>query len=196
MSKTIKIREISVTAIMSALGFVLMMLEISVPFMPAFIKFDFSELPALITAFAYGPLSGILVCLIKNILHLFFTGTMGVGELANFLMGAVFVGVAGLIYTYRKNRSGALLGALAGSLAMGISCVFINLFITYPIYSVLLMPANVILSFYKDLLPSVNSLFEALLIFNLPFTFLKGVVDAVICLLIYKKLSPILKKGR
>ncbi len=196
MSNINKTRMITVAAIMSALGFVLMMLEISVPFMPAFIKFDFSELPALITAFAYGPISGILVCLIKNILHLFFTGTMGVGELANFLMGAVFVGLAGLIYKYRKNRLGALLGALVGALAMGIACVFINLFITYPIYSVLLMPAEVILSFYKDLLPSVDSLFEALLIFNLPFTFFKGVIDAIICLLIYKKLSPILKKGR
>ncbi len=196
MKKTINIRTITVTAIMSALGFVLMMLEISVPFMPAFIKFDFSELPALITAFAYGPISGILVCLIKNLLHLFFTGTMGVGELANFLMGAVFVGIAGLFYKFKKSRLGALLGSLIGSLAMGIACVFINLFITYPIYSVLLMPADVILSFYKDLLPSVDSLFEALLIFNLPFTFFKGVVDAIICLIIYKKLSPILKKGR
>ncbi len=191
-----KTRMITVTAIMSALGFALMMIEISVPLMPAFIKFDFSELPALITAFAYGPISGILVCLFKNILHLFFTGTMGVGELANFLMGAVFVGVAGVIYKYRKNRSGALIGALVGSAAMGVACVFINLLITYPIYSVLLMPANVILSFYQTILPSVDSLFEALLIFNLPFTFLKGVVDALICLLIYKKLSPILKKGR
>ncbi len=196
MKKTINIRTITVTAIMSALGFVLMMLEISVPFMPAFIKFDFSELPALITAFAYGPISGILVCLIKNLLHLFFTGTMGVGELANFLMGAVFVGIAGLFYKFKKTRLGALLGSLIGSLAMGVACVFINLFITYPIYSVLLMPADVILSFYKDLLPSVDSLFEALLIFNLPFTFFKGVVDAIICLVIYKKLSPILKKGR
>ena len=193
--KSVKIRKITVTAVMSAVGFVLMILEISVPIMPAFIKFDFSELPALITAFAYGPLWGILVCLIKNLLHLFTTSTMGVGELANFLMGAVFVGVAGVIYSYRKNRSGALIGALIGSLAMGLVCVFINLFITYPIYSVLLMPENVILSFYKDILPSVDSLFEALLIFNLPFTFLKGVIDAAFCMLVYKKLSPILKKG-
>ncbi len=196
MTKSLKIRIVTVTAIMSAFGFVLMMLEISVPFMPVFIKFDFSELPALITAFAYGPISGILVCLIKNLLHLFFTGTMGIGELANFLMGAVFVGVAGVIYKYRKNRSGALIGSIIGSLIMSFACIFINYFITYPIYSVLLMPSEVILSFYKDLLPSVNSLFAALMIFNLPFTFFKGVVDTVICLLIYKKLSPILKKGR
>ena len=72
MSKRVNIRTLTATAILSALGFVFMMIEISVPFMPAFIKFDFSELPALIAAFAYGPLSGILVCLIKNLLHLFF----------------------------------------------------------------------------------------------------------------------------
>lgn len=196
MNKRINIRALAVGAIMSALGFALMMIEISVPLMPAFIKFDFSELPALITSFAFGPISGIIVCLIKNLLHLFFTGTMGVGELANFLMGAFFVGTAGVIYNSKKNRTGALLGSLIGSAAMGISCVFINYYIVYPIYSVLLMPADVILSFYQDILPSIDGLFEALLIFNLPFTFLKGIIDSVLCFVIYKKLSPILKKSR
>ena len=75
-------KYISVVGIMSAIGFVLMMLEFPLPFLiPGFIKFDFSELPALITAFAYGPLSGVLVCLVKNLLHLFFTTSAGVGEL-------------------------------------------------------------------------------------------------------------------
>ena len=194
MIKKDKIRAAAVTGLMSALGFVLMLIEVSVPIMPSFIKLDFSELPALITSFLFGPIYGVMVCLIKNLLHLLVTSTAGVGELANFLMGIFFVGTAGLIYKYRKNRVGALLGSVLGALVMGIACVFINYFVVYPIYYNLLLPEAVILSFYQAILPSVDSIFKALLIFNLPFTFVKGMIDAVICFLVYKKISPILKK--
>ena len=87
---------------MGALGFVLMLLEFPLPFIiPPFIKLDFSEIPAIITAYAFGPQYGILVCLIKNLAHLPFTGSAGVGELSNFVLGAVFVGVAGLFYRHK-----------------------------------------------------------------------------------------------
>ena len=87
----------SVTAMLSAVAFILMFLDFSVPFMPAFIKMDLSELPALIGAFSMGPVCGILICLIKNVLHLFITTTGGVGELSNFLLGVAFVLPAGWI---------------------------------------------------------------------------------------------------
>ena len=74
----------------------------SVPFMPAFIKMDLSELPALIGSFAMGPLCGVVVCLIKNVLHLFITTTGGVGELSNFILGVAFVLPAGLIYKHKR----------------------------------------------------------------------------------------------
>ncbi len=193
--KKVNLRAITVSSLLGALGFVLMMLEFSLPFMPAFIKFDFSELPALIASFAYGPVFGVLVCFIKNAIHLFFTNTAGVGELANFLMGAVFVAVAGIIYKYNKSRKGALIASISGSVSMGVACVLINFFIVYPIYYVLLMPKDVILSFYQTILPSVNGMFEALIIFNLPFTAAKGIIDSIICFLIYKKISPILKRN-
>ena len=92
------VRYMSVTAMLSAVAFILMFLDFSVPFMPAFIKMDLSELPALIGAFSMGPVCGILICLIKNVLHLFITTTGGVGELSNFLLGVAFVLPAGLIY--------------------------------------------------------------------------------------------------
>ncbi len=194
LKSKINLRSLSVTAIMGAVGFVLMLIEISVPFMPAFIKLDFSELPALITAFALGPVYGIAVCLIKNLLHTLVSSTLCIGELANFLMGAFFAGAAGLIYKLKKSRKGALIASLTGAFVMALSSVAINYFISYPLYSVFLMPKEVILSAYQLILPGTANLFEALLIFNLPFTFFKGILDAVICFIIYKKLSPILKK--
>ncbi len=192
--KKSNLRAFVATALMGAVGFVLMMLEFGIPIVPSFIKFDFSELPALIASFAYGPLYGVLVCFVKNALHLFVTSTAGVGELANFLMGVFLVLPAGLIYRHRKSRSSALIGSLTGSLTMGVACVAINYFITYPIYYKIMIPKAVILAAYQDILPAVDSILESLLIFNLPFTAVKGIVVSVLCFLVYKKLSPILKR--
>ena len=114
------VRYMSVTAMLSAVAFILMFLDFSVPFMPAFIKMDLSELPALIGAFSMGPVCGILICLIKNVLHLFITTTGGVGELSNFLLGVAFVLPAGLIYRHKKSRRSALIGSLLGAVIMGV----------------------------------------------------------------------------
>ncbi len=187
------IRKITVTAIMSALSFALMMIDFPVPIMPSFIKFDVSELPALITAYAFGPQYGVLVCLLKNALHLPVSSTQFVGELSNFLMGAVFVFIAGLFYRIRKNRTFALVGALVGNFAMAIACFVVNLYITYPIYMEILIPEQAILGMYQAILPSMDSIWKSILVFNVPFTFVKGLVSVIITFLIYRKLSPILK---
>lgn len=83
------VRTIAVTGMLSAV--VLMYLEIPIPIMPGFIKFDFSDLPALLGAYALGPVAGIIICLIKNVVHLAASQSMLVGELSNFILGSVFV---------------------------------------------------------------------------------------------------------
>lgn len=195
MSKFFNTKSITVMAIMGAVGFILMVLEFPMPFIiPAFIKFDFSELPAIITAFALGPIQGIIVCFIKNLLHLFITSTAGVGELSNFILGAIFVGAAGTIYHFKKTRTGALIGSLIGAVLMAIISVVTNYFVVYPAFSKILgLEMPIIIGMYQQLLPSADSLLKCLVIFNLPFNFAKGIIDAVICFAIYKKLSPILK---
>ena len=190
-----EIKKLSFCALFGAVGFVLMLLEFPLPIIPSFVKFDFSELPALIVSFVYGPLYGILVCLLKNALHLFVTTSAGVGEVSNFILGAIFVGVAGLIYKFNKNRKYALIGSLVGALVMALISIPSNYFIVYPAFSVLYgLPMPAIIGMYQAILSSVDNLFESLVVFNLPFNFAKGMIDAAICFLIYKKLSPILKK--
>lgn len=192
-NKRINTKSIAVTAIMSAIGFILMVLEFPLPFIiPPFIKFDFSELPAIITAFALGPIQGIVVCFVKNLLHLFISSTAGVGELSNFILGAIFVGIAGVIYKYKKTRVGALIGSLTGAFLMAVISVATNYFITYPFYTNF-MPLEGIIGAYQAILPSCDSLLKCLIVFNVPFNFAKGIIDAVICFVVYKKLSPILK---
>ena len=192
-NSTSKVRVLTGTAMLGAVAAVLMYLEFPIPIMPAFVKLDVSELPALIASFAYGPVSGVLVCLIKNLIKLPSTSTAAVGELFNFVMGALFVGVAGIVYKRNKTRKGAIVGALLGALVMAVVSVPYNYFIDYPAYVVMYhLPLEAIIGMYQAINPSVDGLLTCLLVFNLPFTFVKGVLDAVLCFLIYKPLSPIL----
>ena len=194
MSTAKKTHKLTVTAMLGAVATVLMMLEFPIPFLiPPFVKMDFSELPALLAAFSMGPISGVAVCLIKNLINLLFTTTGGVGELCNFLMGVCFVLPAGWIYKLKKSRGGALLASIVGAAAMAVLCLPINYFISYPFYSSL-MPLDAIIGMYQSLIPSVDGLLACLVIFNMPFTLLKGLLDVVLAFLIYKPLSPLLRK--
>ncbi len=194
MSLQKKTHKITVTAMLGAVATVLMFLDFPIPFLiPPFVKMDFSELPALLAAFSLGPVSGVAVCLIKNLVNLLHTTTGGVGELCNFLLGCCFVIPAGLIYRSNKTRKTALIAAVAGTVAMGILSVPINYFISYPFYTKL-MPLDTIIGMYQELIPTVDGLLACLIIFNAPFTMLKGVLDAILAFMIYKSLSPLLHK--
>lgn len=189
-----RVRVITVTGVLSAVAFLLQLIEIPLPMlMPTFIKFDFSDLPALIGSFALGPVCGIVIELIKNVLHaLLATGSFGVGELSNFVLGAVFVGVAGCIYRRSRSKRGALIASLAGALVMAVISFPSNLFIVYPVYYQF-MPEETILAAYQTILPGMKSVAQSLLVFNVPFTFVKGILDVAITFAVYKKISPILK---
>lgn len=189
--KSSKARIIAGCGVLTAAAFVLQYLEIPIPFIPSFIKLDFSDLPELIGAFAYGPVAGIVIALVKNVLHIPFGSSSGVGELANFLLGAVFAGVAGLIYKKNKTMKGALVGGIAGALCMAAVSFPLNLFVVYPVYYNF-MPKEVILQAYQAIVPSMKSIEQSLLVFNVPFTFIKGIFCVIISMLIYKPLSPLL----
>lgn len=187
-----KIRKLTATAVLAAVASVLMFLDFSVPLMPGFIKMDLSDMPALIATFAFGPLSGVGVCLIKNLINVFTTTTGGVGELSNFILGCMLVIPAGLIYKKKKNRKFAFVGSLVGAGCMAGMSFLTNFFVVYPIYTNF-MPMEQIIAAYQAILPRINALWQALLIFNVPFTFVKGMLCAVLTFVVYKPLSPVLK---
>lgn len=194
-TETDKIRQLTVTAVMGALSAVLMFIQIPVPmFMPSFIKFDVSVLPALIASFAIGPMSGAGVALIKNLVNLMSTSTGGVGELSDFILSCAFVLPAGFIYKAKKCRTTAIIGSVAGAAIMAVLSIATNYFITYPIYTQF-MPMETILGMYRALNPNVETLLDALVWFNMPFTFVKGMCSAVLVIAVYKYISPILKYG-
>lgn len=186
-------RKLVLTGVFSAIAFILMLLEFPIAFViPDFIKFDFSELPALICGFSAGPVWGIAVCLIKNLLHLSATNTGGVGELANFIIGASFVGTACSVYGLKRKKSFALLGMITGAVISACISFPINKFITYPFY-MNFMNEEAILGAYRVFIPSLKNLDHALLIFNLPFTFFKFIINSVITFAVYKRISFIIK---
>ena len=188
-----RVHKTVVTAMLAAIATVLMFLDFSLPIIPSFVKMDVSELPALLASFSLGPVSGIVVCLLKNVFNLIFHGsTGGIGELCNFLLGASFVGIAGLIYKYKKTRMGAVIGALVGAAVMAVISIPVNYFISYPVYAAMFGGMDKILAAYNAIRPGSDGLLECLLVFNAPFTLVKGLIDAALTFLIYKPLSPVL----
>lgn len=189
-----KIRFLTITAILSAFAAVLQFLEFPIPFLiPTFVKFDFSDLPALIAAFMVSPLSGAAVCIVKNFVHLLATQSAGIGELANALIGIGMVIPAGLIYRRKPTRRTALIGCVVGSFSAAVLSLFVNYYISYPFY-MQLMPLEVILDLYRELNGGVGTLWEALIWFNAPFTLLKFAVVSGITFAVYKPLSNAVKR--
>lgn len=189
------LHKITVVALFSAVSTVLMFLSINVPFVPSYLKLDFSDLPALLTSFSLGPVWGVAVSLVKNAINIFFSTTGGVGELSNFLLSAFFVFTSGVVYKYNKTKSGALLGACAGLMVMTGISYFTNTYLVYPVYTNL-FGLDAIVAMSSSIHTSIDSVEKIILVFNMPFTFFKGFVNAVLTFLLYKKLSPIMKIGK
>jgi riboflavin transporter FmnP len=189
-------RSMVVTGMLSAIAFVLMFVEFPIPaLIPPFVRLDFSDLPELLGAFALGPVYGVVISLLKNVLIVVIkgSGTGSIGEICNFILGATFSLSAGWIYKKHKNLKGAIIGSLVGAVLMALISVPANYWISYPAYIHFYgMPLDVILGMYQAILPSADTLLKCLLIFNMPFTLVKGLLDVALCFMVYKPLSPIL----
>ncbi len=180
-------------AVLASAAAILMVMELPVVFMPAFLKLDFSEIPAIIGAFALGPLAGCLIVLIKNLIHVSSTQTAGIGEIANFFVGTSFVVPAALVYQYKKNRTGAMLALVTGTLAMTLTAAALNYWVLLPLYQKALhFPPEAIVNMGRAANPLIVDLKTFIVFAIVPFNLFKGIVVSAITLLVYKKISPIL----
>lgn len=184
-------------SILSAMGLILMfILEFPLPVFPDFLKFDFSEVPVLLGTFALGPVAGVIIEFIKNLIHMFLKpSTMGIGELANFIVGSSMVVAAGLLYKRGKTRKSALLGLGAGILVMTVVAAVTNYFVLLPLYeSVLGFKISMIVDMSSKVNPSIKDINTLIIYSIVPFNLLKGAIVSLITFLMYKKVSPILHK--
>ncbi len=181
--------------LLSAISFVLMYLEFSVPFFPSWLKFDVSDVPALLGAFAIGPLAGAIIELLKNILHIALKGTTtgAVGELANFFLGAAFVVPAGWVYMKNKTKKGAIIGLIIGVIGlMGLGSLA-NYYVFIPAFGKI-MPLEQIFKVASMANKYIVDTKTYILYAVIPFNLVKGIIEALITILLYKRLSNILHK--
>ena len=186
------VRMLTMTAVLSAIAFVLAFFEFPVPLSPSFARMDLSDLPALIGAFAYGPVSGVLIELVKNALQLLTSSTGGIGELANFIMGSSFVAAAGLIYKFHKTKKTAMIACLIASVVMGIVAAIVNYFILLPVFEAF-MPLDQLIASFGEFIPFIKTKLDVVLFNAFPFNLLKGIGISIVTMLLYKRLTPILK---
>jgi len=177
---------------LAAVSAVLMFLEFPMPIFPSFLKLDFSDLPALIGAFSMGPLAGVVIELVKNLIHLTRTQSGGIGELANFLVGAALVIPAGFIYRGKRTRRGAVYGMAAGALVMTAVAALTNYFILIPFYTAF-MPLGSIISMCAAIIPAIDSLGKVILFSIVPFNLFKALIVCLVTFLVYKRLSRLMR---
>ena len=187
------------TGLFAAISIILYLvpgLKFSVPFFPSFLEFHFDEVPALIAGFAYGPLSGFFVILIKTLVKLPMTNTMCVGELADFIYSVAFVVPAALFYKKNRSIKGALIGLLIATGVQVVVSAFITSFLILDFYIFMMgWPKVVILNMCKAANPRVTSLGWTFLFYvALPFNAMKDVVVVIITFLLYKRLHKIIDK--
>ena len=194
-TKMTNTRKLVVTAMLSSLATVLMLVEIPLPFIaPPFYELDFSEIPVLIGAFSLGPMAGVAIEAIKILINLIINGTTtgGVGEVANFLIGCSLVVPAALIYKHKKTKSGAILSMVVGTVAMAVLGVFINAYVMIPIYSAF-MPIEQIIHMGKDIVPYIKDTLTFCIFCVAPFNIIKGVLVSIVTTFIYKPLSRVIR---
>lgn len=198
MSGFFNAKNLAKIGIFSALSAVLYFFNFSLPFFPPFLKLNLSDLPALICSFALGPIAGVVSVLIKVLIKLPFTDTLCVGELADFLIGGSFVAVAGVIYGRHKNKKGAFLGILFGTITSVCVAVILNRVLILPFYiSVMHYSYSDIVALCASVLPFINeSNFYPCYLFVsvLPFNILRCTLASALTWLVYKRISNLLNR--
>ena len=191
--KTVSAKLIARVGVLGAIAALLFLIP-GIPIVPPIYKLDFSTVPVLLGGFSLGPVPGLLILLVKDLVGLTNSSSMGVGELADFLASAAMMLTAVAIYRRHHSRRGALIGLIAGTAVMTVVAALVNYFIMIPFYvAAMNMPAEAIVSMIGKVIPAVDSLPKLIAFATTPFNLLKGVVLSVITFLLYKRLSPLLK---
>ena len=191
-----KLKNLVRIAILAAVSAVLALIP-GIPIIPPIYKLDFSLLPVLLAGFAMGPVAGTLVALIKGVISLITSSSMGVGELADFLMGAAMMVPAALIYRKHRTFRGALWSLLTGVLCATVAGALCNWLILIPFYQAAFgLPAEAIVEMIAKVVPAVDSMLTLILFATVPFNLLKGAALSLLTLLFYKRLSFLLKDAK
>ena len=200
-------RKNAIIGLFAAISTILIILEFPIPFIaPGFYEMDFSELPALIAAFAFGPVAGVMVEFIKILLKVALKGTSTafVGDLANFVIGCTFILPASIIYEFKKSKKNAIISCVVGTLSMTVFGTFFNAVYLIPTFAKMFFMHGEttyeeamaqIIGYGTALHAGINDVTSFVIMAVAPFNLLKGFSVSLLTILIYKGISPILKNG-
>jgi len=180
-NKKFTVRSYVLIGMMSALSYCLMFLNFPLPPFPSYLQVDFSDVPALLAAFILGPVAGILVELIKNIIDYFLTGSesgIPVGHIANMIAGVSFILPTYFIYNKIKTKKGMIFGLCVSVIMMTSLLSLFNYFVLLPVYYAL-MNLSIEGSILKDTIVSAI----------IPFNLLKGVIISILFILVFSKMQ-------
>ncbi|MFO7969238.1 MAG: ECF transporter S component [Candidatus Izemoplasmatales bacterium] len=197
MNRNKSLKRLVVISLLGTISGILMVLEFPIPWLaPDFYGVDFSEVPVLIGAFSYGPVAGIIIEGLKIIVKLTIkpTSTFLVGELANFLVGLAFIVPASIIYVRKKTKKRAIIGLTVGALTMAFTAALLNAFVLLPVFAVMMgLHINDFVDLGNMIFPFIDNVFTFMVFSIVPFNLVKAILVSVVVVIIYKRISPLIK---
>jgi riboflavin transporter len=185
--RKMNIRALVLIGVFSAISYLLMLLNFPLPPFPNFLLVDFSDVPALIAAILYGPLAGVFVELLKNVLNYFMVGSptgVPVGHIANFMAGITFILPTYYVYHKTKSKKGMLAGLVTGTAVMALMMSVLNYYVFLPAYTIFLGAPAMSAPETKALVVSAI----------LPFNAVKGAMITIVFMLLFVRLHQWLQK--
>jgi riboflavin transporter len=187
MKQESKVKKYVAIGMFSSIAYILMLLNFPFPGLPNYLLIDFSDVPALIAALLFGPMAGILVELIKNILDYIMTGSstgVPIGHLANLTAGLLFILPTYFVYSKLHTKKGMTFGLVAGTLSMALIMSVLNYFVILPAYSI----------FMGWEAMSASATRQMIVTAILPFNLIKGIFITIVFMLLFSKLQPWINK--
>lgn len=187
-------------AIFAGLSFTLYMVpKFRLPFFPFFLELNFSDIPALICGFVYGPLSAVIVVTVKILLKLPFTITGCVGEFADLIIGIAFAALPALIYKINKTNKFALIGLIAGTVASIAAAVVSNILFLVNVYVIVMLEGDfgAVVDIASSVIPGINenNFYKLYTLYAvIPFNLLRCAVAAAVTFPLFKRIAALLDK--
>lgn len=187
MSNT-RVKKLVILSMLGSIAYVLMLLNFPFPGLPPFLKIDFSDIPALIAALIFGPLAGIIVELIKNMLDFVMTGSptgVPVGHLANLAAGILFILPTYYVYELlKKTKRGMTFGLITGTVVMAAFMSILNYYVILPAYTIFAGATALSGAETRQMITTAI----------LPFNIVKGILITVVFMLLFVRLQTWINK--
>lgn len=182
--KNLGVKAFVAIGMLSAIAYVLMLLNFPMPMFPTWLKIDFSDVPALVGAIIMGPAAGVLIELIKNLLDIISTGSesgIPVGHIANFTTGLLFILPTYFVYKKVQSKKGVISGLIVATIITTIGMSVLNYFVFFPMY-------EIFMGFEMPKLMIVTAI--------APFNFIKCIMISIVFIVFYNKMAERLNKMR